>query len=146
MLFKFEGESGQMYAIGTGKLIKAPRVFEGKKSKVCNFSCEIESVKTGRKNERGYDEYESTYMSFACFGKLVDYCRNLEKSDVIAFAGRLDVDDYWTERSNDGETKYRVMLDFCCVQPEVGGAVASYGGGGGNPFTDLDDDELPDFL
>lgn len=142
MVLSFKDKNGNMNAIGVGKLIKEPRYYDGK-TKVCNFTCEVESHKTGRKNERGYDEYETTYLNFVAFKKLADYCRNLEKRDTIFFAGKMEVDEYWTERNQSGDTQYRVSLDFCTVQPE---AVVADEYSGDNPFTDLDDDELPDFL
>lgn len=110
-------ESGIEYIHGTAKLLKEPRYTVGKKNPVCNFTAEVEAHPTGRKTETGRTQYVNTLYNFVAFRSLAEYCRNLEKRDTIAFYGTREVDDFWTERNSTGEVAYRVVLEFCVVQP-----------------------------
>lgn len=142
-------EDGVIYAVGMGKVIlrkgqKAPLYKgEGRKA-VTNFSAEVDRHKTGRKNERGFEVYETKILSFVAFGDLARYCRNFENQDKFVFCGTLEVDDYWTERNNTGEVVYKVKLDFCMAQPQEGQNAEGYGVGYPGDLPDGFDD-LPDY-
>lgn len=138
MIQIWQDEHGTQYAHGTAKLIKDPRFNDSTRTKVCSFSAEVENHPTGEKTPAGKNKYENTLYTFTAFGALALYCKDLEKKDVVAFYGRMEVDDYWTERNQTGEVVYKIILEFCSVQPTNGGA-----GGYGAPgeFYDLPDDE-----
>lgn len=126
MIQKFYDEQGNYFAHGTAKVIKEPRIRNGKYP-VCNITAEVEAHPTGEKDERGRNIYENTLMSFTAFGKLARYCANLEKKDVFAFYGRLEPDEFWTEKNGTGEVAYKCVLEYVSVQPGNGaGADGGY--------------------
>lgn len=120
MIQKFYDENGVYYAHGVAKVMKDPRVRNGR-FPVCNLTAEVESHPTGEKDERGRNKYANTLMQFAAFGKLAAYCANLEKKDVFAFYGRLEPDEFWTEKNGTGEVAYKCVLEYASVQPEIDG-------------------------
>lgn len=105
------------YAHGWAVVKTDPKVYRGKRKRVCNFSAAIEQHPTDEKDAKGKTKYESTLWQFTAFGRLADYCSRLERGDKFLFYGRPVVDEYWTERNGTGEIQYKINLDICIVQP-----------------------------
>lgn len=117
MIQIWTAENGKEYVHGTARLIKEPRYSRGRKTTVASFTAVVDERDTGNKTADGRAIYNTTIYNFAAFRKLSDYCRNLEKGDLILFYGTRDIDDYWTERDENGEVHYKIALEFCMVQP-----------------------------
>lgn len=125
-------EHGIEYVHGTARVLKNPR-YVMRSRPICNFTGEVESHPTGNKTETGRTEYANTLYNFVAFRKMAEYCKNLEKGDTIAFYGTREVDDFWTDKSKTGEVAYRLILEFCAVQPtDTGAEPTPYDGG--DPF------------
>lgn len=137
MVYTWE-KDGEQYAHGIAKVMKAPR-FIKLKTKVCSMACEVELHDTGEKRADGRPKFRNTLQTFTAFGNLAEYCRDLEKGDVFAFYGKVVVDDYWTQKNETGEVVYKIVLEYCCVQPSIN--VYSPEGNSGDSFYDLPDDE-----
>jgi hypothetical protein len=117
MIQIWKAENGKEYVHGTARLIKEPRYSRGRKTTVASFSAVVDERDTGNKTADGRAIYSTTIYNFAAFRKLSEYCRNLEKGDMILFYGTRDIDDYWTERDENGEVHYKIALEFCMAQP-----------------------------
>lgn len=132
MIEIIKSENGREYVHGTARLLKEPRYSQGRRAPVASFSGVVEHHDTGNKTSDGKPIYHDVIYNFAAFRKLSEYCRNLEKNDVVLFYGTREIDEYWTNRNENGEVQYKVTLEFCMAQPSQAPVYADdYGD---NPF------------
>lgn len=141
MIYQFDDEHGQGWCMGVGRIIKAPKFGRSKKGNAyCILAIEVERYRTGNKTPEGYPEEKNTVMSMTAFGDLAKYCKNLEKKDVILFAGRTEIDEYWTSKSETGEVSYKCVLEFAvCQDSGRNGGYADYPGELPDGFEDIPD-------
>lgn len=135
MIHTWEDDHGQMFAMGVGKVLKAPKTGKTKRGLAyCQISAEVDRFPTGQTSPDGKSIFNNTIMTFSAFGSLAGYCANLEKKDKFLFAGQMEIDDFWTNKSETGEVAYKVILDFAEAQPtamaaDYGYPEEDYGGG-----------------
>ena len=107
-------------AIGCGEVRYEPRYYNNPgKQEMCTFSLRVENYRSKQTNDDGKAMFESITYSAVAFRGLANYCKNLEKRDTVFFVGRRTYDEYATKKANDGETRYKIILEICMVQPTV---------------------------
>lgn len=141
MIYWYEDDYEQRFVFGIGQAVKNARYGKSDRGNpYCMISAVVEKHPTGEKNERGYPVMKSDIMTISIFGKLSEYCKDIEKGDTFFFAGQVVVDEYWTNRSETGEVKYKCNAEYVSVQPD---GMASYSSGGFSDMPESFYDEPP---
>lgn len=102
--------------IGTATNDAYSRTYDSGKSKATvGVRYDVERTESGEKMSR--------YINVEAWGELGRYLACIEKGDTILACGSYQIDDYRTQKRDDGSKVYKLVASFVMAQPTVTEAV-----------------------